>query len=122
MDRARFDIDALRGLAGEKVFARGEAYHRDGQVVILSIEPERVLFSRLDTAAATIHADDKTLEARLHKAIDGAMRTRGYVDYREAAGWAEGVAAALDLLAEIASAGRAGLVLKLAEWAVDRIE
>src|SRR6266478_8411751 len=42
-DRPRFDIDAVRDLAGDKVFARGEAYHRDGQVAILSIERERVL-------------------------------------------------------------------------------
>lgn len=39
----RFDIDALREIAGDKVFARGQAYHRDGQVEILSIEPARVL-------------------------------------------------------------------------------
>jgi len=39
----RFDVDALRELAGEKVFARGQAYHRDGQVEILAIEPARVL-------------------------------------------------------------------------------
>jgi uncharacterized Zn finger protein len=41
--RARFDIDVLRELAGGKVFARGEAYYRDGQVEILVIEPGRVL-------------------------------------------------------------------------------
>lgn len=39
----RFDIDALRRVTGEKVFARGEAYHADGVVVVLSVEPERVL-------------------------------------------------------------------------------
>ncbi|QWG15836.1 SWIM zinc finger family protein [Bradyrhizobium sediminis] len=33
----------MRELAGGKVFARGEAYHRDGQVQILVINPERVL-------------------------------------------------------------------------------
>jgi uncharacterized Zn finger protein len=39
----RFDIDALRNLAGEKSFARGQAYHRDGQVQLLAIESGRVL-------------------------------------------------------------------------------
>ena len=34
-DRPRFDIDALRGLAGAKAFARGEEYYRDGLVQIL---------------------------------------------------------------------------------------
>jgi uncharacterized Zn finger protein len=41
--RPHFDVDALRELAGAKVFARGDAYHRDGQVEILVIEPGRVL-------------------------------------------------------------------------------
>jgi uncharacterized Zn finger protein len=39
----RFDVDALRNLAGEKVFARGKEYHRGGQVEILFIEPRRVV-------------------------------------------------------------------------------
>lgn len=34
--RTRFDVGALRTLAGDKVFARGEAYHRDGHVEILA--------------------------------------------------------------------------------------
>ncbi|HEX3363512.1 SWIM zinc finger family protein [Phenylobacterium sp.] len=41
--RSRFDLDTLRDLAGAKVFARGQAYHRDGQVEILAIEPGWVL-------------------------------------------------------------------------------
>ena len=32
----RFDPAALRGMAGEKVFARGEAYAREGRVDVLS--------------------------------------------------------------------------------------
>jgi hypothetical protein len=39
--RLRFDIDALRELAGAKVFARGEAYHRGGQIEILINKPGR---------------------------------------------------------------------------------
>ena len=38
----RFDVEALRRLAGA-AFARGEAYHRDGRVEILAIEPRGVL-------------------------------------------------------------------------------
>jgi hypothetical protein len=41
--RPLFDIDVLRKRAGAKVFARGAAYHRDGQVEILAIKPGRVL-------------------------------------------------------------------------------
>src|SRR5216683_7847295 len=40
---ARFDVSALRKLAGGKVFERGKDYHADGQVEILSLEPDRVL-------------------------------------------------------------------------------
>ncbi len=39
----RFDVDVLRDLAGEKVFARGEAYCRGGQVELLAFEPARVV-------------------------------------------------------------------------------
>jgi hypothetical protein len=41
--RPRFDVVALRDLAGAKVFARGEDYHHDGQVDILSIRADRVV-------------------------------------------------------------------------------
>ncbi len=39
----RFDVAALRDVAGEKVFARGVAYHEDGQVEIVTFEKIRVL-------------------------------------------------------------------------------
>ena len=39
----RFDVSALRSLAGETVFARGEAYARGGQVEILKVEPARIV-------------------------------------------------------------------------------
>ena len=206
----RFDLDFVRELAGDKVFARGVEYHRDGQVEILGIDSRRVLaqvagtedyrteltgrgaaidgscscpafedwgfckhmvavalaaneagegaaaegggalgrirahlktkgvdaladmivelaerdpalFRKLDIAATAADGDDKTVEARLRKTIDDATRTRGYVDYGAAQGWAAGVDAALDALNGIASGERAGLALGLAERAIDRI-
>jgi hypothetical protein len=209
--RPRFDLDALRDLAGAKVFARGEIYQGDGLVRLLALEPGRVLaqvagtedyrtelkgrgrqisgecscpafedwgfckhmvatalaanaaggdaeaegagalsrirdhlkqkgvdalvamivdlaerdpalFRKLDLAAAAVHADDKTLEARLRKAIDGATRTRGFVDYGAARGWADGVDAALGAVAALASGPRAGIALKLMEHGIARIE
>lgn len=39
----RFDVATLREFAGEKVFARGVAYHEDGQVEIVSIDNARVV-------------------------------------------------------------------------------
>jgi hypothetical protein len=210
-NRPRFDIDTLRELAGEKVFARGQAYHRDGHVQIIALAPERVLaqvagtedyrteltgrgksidgacscpafddwgfckhmvavalaandaggdaeaegagafsrirdhlkeksidalidmimdmaerdptlFRKLDMAATALHADDKTIETRLCKAIDNATRTRGFVEYRDVPAWAADVEAALDTLAGLASNGRADIALRLAERALERIE
>lgn len=210
-NRPRFNVDTLRDLAGEKVFARGQTYHRDGHVQIIALAPDRVLaqvagtedyrteltgrgksidgvctcpafddwgfckhmvavalaanaagndaeaegagalsrirdhlkeigidtlvdmivgmaerdpalFRKLDMAAAALHADDKTIETRLRKAIDGATRTKGFIDYRHVPAWAADVDAALDTIVSLASNGRAGLALKLAERALDRIE
>src|ERR1700694_4217793 len=39
----RFDVAALRDVAGEKVFARGIAYHEDGHVEIVTLDRARVL-------------------------------------------------------------------------------
>jgi tetratricopeptide (TPR) repeat protein len=41
--QSRFDVDALRRLAGDKVFARGQTYHRDGLVEIISVGPGGIL-------------------------------------------------------------------------------
>ncbi|QIG52698.1 acyltransferase [Nordella sp. HKS 07] len=202
----------MRRHVGEKTFARGEAYHRDGRVVLLSLEPEHVLaqvegsedyqvehhgrgktfggecscpffedsgtckhmvavilavnetggdgkadsvgalsrirdnlrkknvdvlaemivkmaaqnpmlFRELDlAAAAALPGDGKELEGRLKKVIDNATRTRDYVDYRAAQGWAAGVSTALDSVASLLQGGQADVALKLAEHAIDRIE
>ena len=42
-DPPRFDVAMLRKSAGDKVFARGVEYHKDGQVEIISIDSARVL-------------------------------------------------------------------------------
>jgi len=208
--KLRFDIEALRDLAGDKVFERGEVYFGDGLVQLLSIEPTRVLaqvegnedyrteltgrgtdvggkcscpafedwgfckhmvatalatnaagcgevegmgalprirahlksksvdalvemivgmaerdsvlFRKLEMAAATTDSDDKTLEARLRKAIDTATRTREYIDYGAARDWAAGVDSVLDTVADLALGDRASIALRLAERALDRID
>jgi hypothetical protein len=203
-----FDLEALRRLVGDKVFARGLAYHQAGQVTILAIEPGRViarvsgsvdyravltgsgariggecscpafedfgfckhlvataltandsdpapgdgaldrirrhlrakdteslvalimdlaerddlLFRRLEMEAATAADDDKTVLSRLRKAITDATRTGGFVHYREAAAWADGVEAVFDHIAGLVSAGRAALALCLIDHALARIE
>jgi len=204
----RFDIDALRRLAGDKAFARGMAYHQAGQVEILSLEPGRVLarvsgsedyravltgegadidgacscpafddwgfckhlvaaaltaneaaasdgdgplerirrhlrgkdpealvemivalaerddalFRSLDMAAAAEAGDDGDLFTRFRKAIDDATRTGGYIGYREAAAWADGVETVLDRIGELVGAGRAALALRLLDHAFAALE
>lgn len=214
--RPRFDVAALRKLAGNNVFERGEDYHADGQVEILSLESERVLaqvagtddyrvvvtgrgnkiggecscpaftdrgfckhmvatvfaaneavddaeddgtapegsdtlgrirvhlksqsvdaladmivglaehdpalFRKLDLASAAVHGDAKAIEKRLRRTIDGATRTVGFVDYGAAAAWADAVAAALEAVAALTAGNRAGIALRLADHAIDRIE
>src|SRR5208337_4543600 len=41
--KSRFDVEALKTRFGGTVFSRGEAYHRDGRVRMLSVMPARVL-------------------------------------------------------------------------------
>ena len=208
----RFDVASLRTRAGPKVFARGEEYHSDGQVEILSIERDRVLaqvmgsedyrtvltgrgkkiggecscpafrdwgfckhmvatglaanevaetgaekgpsvldrirahlkqkgvdalvemvvelaerdtalFRKLDIAATgSASGDAKSLEKQLRRLIDGATRSRGFVDYDEAEDWADNVGAALDAIAQLVDGQHAALAMKLALHAIDRIE
>ncbi len=90
-------------------------------MIVELAERDPALFRKLEIASAADGADDKTLAARLGKAIDQATATRGYVEYGEAGGWAGGVDEALDAL-EALDSRHDRLVLKLAEHAIDRIE
>jgi len=92
------------------------------EMIVDLAERESALFNKLDVAAATVNADDKTLEARMRRAIDSATRTNGFVDYYEAGGWAAGVGEALDAVADLVDSSRATLVLKLVDHALDRIK
>jgi uncharacterized Zn finger protein len=74
-DQPRFDIDALRKLAGDKVFARGEAYFDAGQVEILAIEPKRVV------AQVTGTEDYRTELTGRGKAIDGECSCPAFKDW-----------------------------------------
>jgi uncharacterized Zn finger protein len=62
--RPLFDIDVLRERAGAKVFARGAAYHRDGQVEILAVKPGRVLAQVAYAEAAKLVARMATLRPK----------------------------------------------------------
>ena len=91
-------------------------------IIVELAERDPVLFRKLNMAAATVQGDDRSLETRLRRAIDGATRTGSFVDYREATAWADQVAAALDAVADLAAGERAGLARRLAEHAIARIE
>ena len=85
-------------------------------------ERDPALLRRLEIAAAAAgKGDAKALEARLRKAIDGATRTRGFVEYRAVRGWAEGVDEALDALEGLAAGPHAAAALRLAEHALARL-
>ena len=72
---ARFDVGELRELAGDKVFARGEAYFREGQVTIISLEPKRVL-------AQVAGSEDYRAELRWRgKRIDGECSCPAFEDW-----------------------------------------
>lgn len=92
------------------------------EMIMKMAEWDSALFRKLEAAATVTGADDKTLEARLRALLRDATRTRGFVDYQEAGGWASGVDAALDVLAGVASGPRAALVAELAIDAIERIE
>ncbi len=90
-------------------------------MIVELAERDRTLFRKLEIASAADGADDKTLAARLGKAIDQATATRGYVEYGEAGGWAASVDDALDALDALDSR-HDHLLLKLTERAIDRVE
>ena len=73
--RPRFDVDALRQRAGEKTFARGETYHRDGRVEILLLEPQRVL------AEVAGEDDYRTTLTGRGKEFDGECDCPAFVEW-----------------------------------------
>ncbi len=204
----RFDLEIVKAFVGDKAFARGETYWRDGLVTIIDMNAARVraqvsgteiyrttvtgrganiggdcscpafsdfgpckhiaatalaandaaaigggdaltrirahletkdvaalvdilvdlaerdpaVFQRLELAAAASTGDDRTLEARLKKAIESATRTGRFIDYHAAGGWAAEVDSALDALETIAKGRTAPIAMRLALQAIARIE
>lgn len=71
----RFDVGALRKLAGEKVFARGEDYFSEGQVQVLFVEPRRVVAQVVGTETY------RTVLKGAGKAIDGDCSCPAFEDW-----------------------------------------
>lgn len=71
----RFEVDALRDLVGNKVFARGEAYWRDGLVQLLTVGPKRVL-------AEVAGTEDYRVELMGRgESVDGSCSCRAFSDW-----------------------------------------
>jgi hypothetical protein len=121
------EIDDGVGPVGAGALARIRAHLADKPnaalvaMIVELAERDPALFRKLEIASAGDGADDKTLAARLGKAIDQATATRGFIEYREAGGWAQSVDDALDAI-EALDSRHDRLLLELAERAIDGIE
>jgi tetratricopeptide (TPR) repeat protein len=74
-DRARFDVEALRELAGDRTFARGRDYFRDGCVQILSLGSKRVV------AEVAGSQDYRVVLTGRSEDIDGECSCPAFEDY-----------------------------------------
>ena len=92
------------------------------ETIVELAERDPAFFRKLDMASAATGGDDKALELRLRKALDGATSFSGFVEWRVAAEWANDVDEALEVIAGLASGAQASIAFALAERALDRIE
>jgi uncharacterized Zn finger protein len=91
------------------------------EMILDLAQHDPALFEKLEMASAPAGPDDRSLEARLAKAIDRATRVGEFIDDREAPAWAARVNAVLDRIEEAASAGRAAIALAMSERAMARL-
>ncbi len=63
----------------------------------------------------------ETSAAAVRRAFEKAVRVRGYVDYREASGWASGVDDAIDSIEQLLKDGQAAAVIELCESALQSL-
>src|SRR5258708_11472399 len=85
-------------------------------------ERDPALRRGLELAAAADDGDGATLHARFDKALARAIRTRGFVCYHQAEGWARGIGEVLDQIKGLIGKGHAAVVLRLVEGFLARLE
>ena len=85
-------------------------------------ERDSATYRKLELASAAASSDDRTLEAGLHKALTAVTAVRGFIAYGEAGAWASEVRDVLDSIVALVPAGHGAVALKLAEYALARIE
>lgn len=115
------ESEAVGALARIRRHLEAKPTDRLVDLILDMAEQDRNLFHKLDLESATTQADDVTLKKQLRKAIDAATRIGGFVEYRRATQWRDGVDGALDAIEDIASGPRAAVALELIEHAIERI-
>ena len=92
------------------------------EMIIGLAERDSALLADLQLAAAETTADDQALFAQFKKAVTEATRTHGFIEYREARGWTQGVNRVLDRVANLIGAGRPKLVLCLLDYFFEQMD
>jgi hypothetical protein len=92
------------------------------EMVVALAERDSSLLQELEFSAAAATADDATLLAQFKKAITGATRTHGFVEYHEMPRWVQGIDRVLDRIESLVDGGRAKLVLKLLDHFFTRMD
>ncbi|MDK9720974.1 MAG: hypothetical protein OEL53_07300 [Rhodospirillales bacterium] len=93
------------------------------EIILDLAERDAPLLRRLGMAASQSSENDAALLKRFKKAVTDATATRGFVDYRHAPKWAEGVEEVLNGIEELIGGNRAAsLALDLIDHAILRIE
>jgi hypothetical protein len=92
------------------------------EMVVGLAERDSSLLGELEFSAAVATADDTTLFAQFKKAITGATRTHGFVEYHEMLRWVQEIDSVLDRIESLLDGGRAELVLKLLDHFFTRMD
>lgn len=101
---------------------RGKGIEPLIDMIMKLAESDPDLLHDLELASAVETAGDDALFAQFKKAITEATRAHGYIEYGEAAAWAEKVKRLLDQIANLIAGGRAELVLRLLDHFFKRMD
>lgn len=116
------EIEATDVLSRIREYLKAKEVDELVDMIVDRAEQDSNLFRALEMKSAVGTSDAAALEKRLRKAIDGATRTRGFVDYEAAEGWHDAVYDVLDIIADLVSGPRADVALRLIDHATARIE
>ena len=91
------------------------------EIIIEQVKRDDMLRRSLLTKAALARGEGPDI-ATFREAIDSATFTDGFVDWRSASDFAEGIDAVVDSIAELLEDGQADAVIELAEHALEAVE